>query len=84
MRLHFMLCRVQDVLPCCRNLAYFANGKLWCEDCKRGRGKLSPTATGVFTELAKAFPVGTMEVPFILCEDENERADVPETALSPF
>jgi len=59
----FLLCREQDVLktktakgPCCRNLAYCRNGKLWCADCKRPRGRLPPNVIAALLVMLDTFP----------------------------
>jgi len=59
--MQFLLCRDADATkPCCRNLAYYRNGKLWCTDCRRPRGRLLPKAIegllvilGVYPDIMK-------------------------------
>jgi hypothetical protein len=60
--MQFLLCRDRDVLrtrttegPCCRNLAYYRNGKLWCQDCKRSRG-LPPEVIAALLAAIGAIP----------------------------
>ena len=61
--MQFLLCRDRDVLrtrttegPCCRNLAYYRNGKLWCQDCKRPRGRLPPLVITMLLAAIDAIP----------------------------
>jgi hypothetical protein len=84
--LQFLLCHTEDewgfgdygkdkyVGPCCRNLAYYQNGKLWCLDCKRPRGRLPPGAIAKLSEILKVFP-GIRNETHIL----GDRSD-PETS----
>jgi hypothetical protein len=61
--MQFLLCREADNLrtkttkgPCCRNLAYYRNGKLWCADCKRPRGRLPPKVIASLLVMLNTFP----------------------------
>src|SRR5262245_58218786 len=75
--LQFLLCRECDALktkttagPCCRNLAYYRNGKLWCADCKRPRGRLSEKVIATLLVLINTMP-GVTDQTFIL-RDKSE------------
>jgi hypothetical protein len=61
--MQFLLCRDRDVLrtktspgPCCRNLAYYRNGKLWCVDCKQPRGRLPLNVITALIAMLKVLP----------------------------
>src|SRR6516165_10591560 len=55
--MQFLLCREDDITkPCCRNLAYYRNEKLWCVDCKRPRGRLPPKAIAAMLVLLNTYP----------------------------
>jgi len=82
--MQFLLCRDRDVLrtkttpgPCCRNLAYYRNGKLWCVDCKRPRGRLPPKLIAALLVAADTFPglkdqTHTLQDRFELPSDETK------------
>ena len=76
----FLLCREQDALrigshagPCCRNLARFRNGKLWCLDCKRPRGRLPPKVIAALIAAIGAIP-GIKDQTFVL----RDKSDLSE------
>ena len=77
--LQFLLCRTEDVYrPCCRNLAYHANGKLWCVDCKRPRGKLSPKVIEALSKVIAIYPEARNQVHIL--RDKTELPNETEPA----
>jgi hypothetical protein len=75
--MQFLLCRTRDITrPCCRNLAYYRNGKLWCVDCKRPRGRLSASVIDALVKVLNVFP-GIMSETHIL-RDTSELPDDEE------
>jgi hypothetical protein len=78
--MQFLLCREADTLrtkttkgPCCRNLAYYRNGKLWCMDCKRPRGRLPPKVIAGLLAVFNAFP-GIKDETHVL----RDKSDLPD------
>src|SRR5262249_13413140 len=62
-RMEFLLCREQDALrtgnlrgPCCRNLAYYQSGKLFCADCKKYRGHIPTKVIAALSALSNIYP----------------------------
>ena len=75
--MQFLLCREDDITkPCCRNLAYYANGKLWCVDCKRPRGRLAPLAITGLLALLAIYP-GIVKQTHVL----RDKSDLPNEEL---
>jgi hypothetical protein len=75
--MQFLLCRENDITkPCCRNLAYYRNEKLWCVDCKRPRGRLAPLAITGLLALLAIYP-GIMKQTHVL----RDKGDLPNEEL---
>ena len=81
--MQFLLCRESDITkPCCRNLAYYANGKLWCVDCKRPRGRLAPLAITGLLALLAIYP-GIMKQTHVLRDTSELPNEELESAAYP-
>jgi hypothetical protein len=87
--MQFLLCRERDVLrtktspgPCCRNLAYYKNGKLWCADCKRPRGRLPPNVIAALMAALNVIP-GIRDQTHILRDVSELPNEEPEPTPSP-
>ena len=75
--MQFLLCRESDITkPCCRNLAYYRNEKLWCVDCKRPRGRLAPLAITGLLALLAIYP-GIVKQTHVL----RDKSDLPNEEL---
>src|SRR5262249_54418698 len=81
----FWLCRNQDVLrtkvaagPCCKNLAYYRNEKLWCVDCKRPRGRLPPKVIAALISAINAMPTLKTQTWVFRDEPDIQTADPVE------
>jgi hypothetical protein len=74
--MQFLLCRDADVTkPCCKNLAYFRNGKLWCADCRHPRGRLPPRVIAALLVILGIYP-DIMKETHIL----RDRSELPDEA----
>jgi hypothetical protein len=81
MAYRFLLCRKADTYkPCCRNLAYHANGKLWCADCKRPRGKLAPRVIEALSRVIAIYPEVRAQVHILRDESELPNGETEQTA----
>src|SRR5262249_52400178 len=85
--MRLLLCRDRDALktktaqgPCCRNLAYYMNGKLWCADCKRPRGRLPPKVIDWLSVVISTFP-GMKNETHILRPDDDDDDGMSEAEL---
>ena len=83
--MQFLLCRNQDVFkPCCRNLAYYRNSKLWCIDCKRPRGQLSPKVIAGLLVILGVCPKIVKETHILRNKSElPDEAEASEPAADP-
>src|SRR5262249_33655604 len=77
--LQFLLCRTEDVYkPCCRNLAYHANGKLWCVDCRRPRGKLPPKVIEALSKVIAIYPEAQNQIHIL-----RDKTELPDDDYEP-
>jgi len=83
--MQFLLCRDADVTkPCCKNLTYYRNGKLWCTDCRRPRGRLPPKVIAGLLVILGFYPEIMKEVHILRDRSElpNEDKSATDTADS--